>query len=192
MRIEVAEPGLVVLIGAAGAGKSTLAARLFEAGEVLSSDAFRGIVAGDENDQRATRVAFSILHRELAKRLALRQTVVVDATNVQAYARRQLVRRAAAAGIPATAIVLHLPPALVLARNATRAGRIVPEAAVRAQIQDLERSLRRGLETEGFAAIHVLRSATDVEELEIDRATEPTGSRVLVTTPRSARRRSPR
>jgi predicted kinase len=123
VRIAIPEPALVVFVGAAGAGKSTLAARLFGAGEVLSSDAFRAVVGEDEADQRVTRVAYSILHRELGKRLAARRTTVVDATNVTAYARRGLVRRASSAGMPAVAIVLHLPPTLVLARNATRPGR---------------------------------------------------------------------
>lgn len=157
----------MVLVGAAGAGKSTLAARLFEPGDVLSSDAFRGLVSGDETDQRATRSAFSILHRELARRLAARRTAVVDATNVTAYARRALVRRASTAGVPAVAIVLALPATLVLARNATRGRRIVPEAAVRLHLADLERSLRRGLEAEGFAAVHVVRTAQEADALEI-------------------------
>jgi predicted kinase len=170
VRVAIPEPALVVFVGAAGAGKSTLAARLFAAAEVLSSDAFRAVVGEDEADQRVTRVAFSILHRELGTRLAARRTTVVDATSVTAYARRGLVRRASSAGMPAVAIVLHLPPTLVLARNATRPGRIVPEAAVRRQLDDLERSLRRGLDGEGFASIHVLRSAADVDALVIDRS----------------------
>ncbi len=148
--LQLRDPSLVVLIGAAGAGKSTLAARLFSPDQVLSSDAFRGAVSGDPGDQRVTRAAFSILHRELAKRLAARRTAVVDATNVTAHARRGLVQRATAAGVPAVAIVLALPPALVLARNATRAGRIVPEPAVQHQLDDLDRSLRRGLEVGGL------------------------------------------
>ena len=170
MRLELPEPSLVVLIGAAGAGKSTLAARLFSPGDVLSSDAFRGLVAGNEADQGATRTAFAILHRELARRLAAGRTTVIDATNVTAFARRGLVRRAAAAGVPAVAVVLALPTTLVLARNATRPGRIVPEAAVRRQMDDLDRSLRRGLDTEGFAAIHVLRTASEVDRLELERS----------------------
>lgn len=168
MRLELAEPSLVVLIGAAGAGKSTLAARLFAPNLVLSSDAFRAAVSGDPGDQRVTRTAFSILHRELAMRMAARRTAVVDATNVTAYARRALVQRATAAGVPAVAIVLALPPALVLARNAIRGGRIVPEPAVQHQLDDLDRSLRRGLELEGFTAVHVLRSAQDVDDLEVE------------------------
>ena len=128
--ISLPDPCLVVLVGAAGSGKSTLAARLFDPDSVLSSDAHRALVAGDEGDQAVTKTAFSILHRRLERRLAERQTTVVDATNVTSYARRSLVRRAAARGIPAVAIVLALEPSIVLARNATRPGRIVPESAV--------------------------------------------------------------
>ena len=171
VRIELPEPALVVLVGAAGAGKSTLAGRLFAPQDILSSDAYRGIVSGDEADQRATRVAFAILHRELGKRLAARRTTVIDATNTQPYARRQLVRRAAVADVKAVAIVLQLPPALVLARNSTREGRIVPEPAVRRQIDGLDRSLRKGLDSEGFAAVHIIRSAAELDALEVDRST---------------------
>jgi predicted kinase len=167
-RLRLRHPALVVLVGAAGAGKSTLAARLFPPEAVLSSDAFRRVVSGDETDQRATRAAFSILHRELARRLAAGRTTVVDATSVTAFARRGLVRRASAAGVPAVAIVLDLPPAVVLARNATRDGRIVPAEAVRSQLEDLARSLRRGLDGEGFAAVHILRDPGELDDLAID------------------------
>ena len=167
MRLRLADPSLVVLVGAAGAGKTTLAARLFRPDSVLSSDVLRGVVSGDEGDQSATRTAFSILHRELSRRLAAGRTTVVDATNVTAHARRSLVRRAATVGVPAIAIVLDLKPALVLARNATRDGRIVPTEAVRHQLRELVHSMRRGLDDEGFAAVHVLRAAEDVDALEI-------------------------
>jgi adenylylsulfate kinase-like enzyme len=93
-RIEIRDPSLVVLVGAAGSGKSTFAARWFAPSEVLSSDAFREILTGDAADQRATKTAFSIIHREVTKRLAAGRTVVVDATNVEASARRQLLARA--------------------------------------------------------------------------------------------------
>jgi protein phosphatase len=167
VQLELPQPSLIVLVGAAGAGKSTLAARLVAPHDILSSDAFRAAVSGDEADQRVTRTAFSILHRELAKRMAARRTTVVDATNVTAYARRALVRRATAAGIPAIALVLALPSAVVLARNAARGGRIVPEAAVQRQLDDLDRSLRRGLGDEGFEAVQVIRSAQDLGALEV-------------------------
>ena len=46
MDIELPEPCLVVLVGAAGAGKSTLAARLFAPDLVLSSDGIRPVSTG--------------------------------------------------------------------------------------------------------------------------------------------------
>jgi protein phosphatase len=170
MLIDLPEPCLVVLVGAAGAGKSTLAARLFAPEEVLSSDAQRALLTGDEADQAVTKTAFAILHRRLARRMAERSTTVVDATNVTSFARRSLVRRATANGVPTVAIVLDLEPAIVLARNATRHGRTVPEQAVRRQLADLARSVRRGnLEAEGFAAVHHLRTASDVDVLRVSR-----------------------
>ena len=168
MVIRLPEPCLVVLVGAAGSGKSTLAARLFPPDSILSSDAHRGLVSGDETDQGATRTAFAILHRRLARRLADGQTTVVDATNVTSYARRSLARRATDHGIPAVAIVLDLEPTLVLARNAMRGAGIVPEPVVERQLADLGRSLRRGsLEHDGFEAVHVLRSPAEVDRLAI-------------------------
>ena len=175
MRLELQDPSLVVLVGAPGAGKSTLADRLFAPGLLLSSDAFRASISGDPGDQRVTRAAFSILHRELARRMASGRATVIDATNVTAYARRGLVRRAVAANVPAVALILDLPPALVLARNATREGRIVPSDVVSGHLRDLAHSLRRGLESEGFAAVHVLRSATDIDALEVEWRQPPPG-----------------
>jgi protein phosphatase len=161
------EPCLVVLVGAAGSGKSTMAARLFAADQILSSDAFRNIVSGDAADQTATRVAFAMLHRELDRRLAAGLTTVVDATNVTSFARRSLVRRAERHGVPAVALVLDLEPTLVQARNATRAGRIVPAAAVERQLDQLARSLQRdALATEGFTVVRIVHSPTEVEQMD--------------------------
>jgi protein phosphatase len=172
--IELPEPCVVVLVGAAGAGKSTLAARLFAPAEVLSSDAFRAMVSGDASDQRATRTAFSILHRQLAKRLAAGRTAVVDATNVTPFARRAVLRTAAASRTPVVAIVLDLAPELVLARNAGRTGRVVPEEAVRHQLDHLRRTLAPGrLEGEGFAAVHRLTTAAALGGVSVSRHPPP-------------------
>lgn len=166
--LRLPEPALVVLIGAAGAGKSTLAARLFPADAILSSDAFREIVSGNAGDQAATRTAFAILHRQLERRLAAGRTTVIDATSVTPQSRRGLLRRAAAHGVPAIALVLDVPRPLVLARNASRSGRVVPEAAVLHQLAGLSATMRgRTLEEEGFAAIHVIRTASELDALRL-------------------------
>jgi protein phosphatase len=169
--IELPDPSLVVLVGAAGAGKSTFAARHFGPDEILSSDAFREVIAGDAADQAATRPAFSVLHRALQRRLAAGRLTVVDATSVKAAARRSLVNRAVAAGVPAIAIVLDLPPATVHARNAARAGRSVPADAVDRQLADLEASIASGgIETEGFAAICRLADPAVIDSVVVRRA----------------------
>lgn len=168
--IDLPEPSVVVLIGAAGAGKSTFAARHFAPSEILSSDALRAVVSGRESDQRATRTAFSILHRQLAKRLVAGLTSVVDATNVKPYARRSVLRAAAATRTPAIAIVLDFDAAFVLERNAARVGRVVPEDAVRHQLARLARAVAPGvLEAEGFAAVHRIRNPSALGSLEIRR-----------------------
>jgi nitrite reductase/ring-hydroxylating ferredoxin subunit len=82
-RIVVADPSLIVLVGAARLRKSTFAARHFAPAEILSSDAYRALIAGDETDQRATKSAFGRLHRELRQRLAAGSLSVVDATNIE-------------------------------------------------------------------------------------------------------------
>lgn len=166
------DPSLVVLIGAAGAGKTTFAARHFEPAETLSSDAFRALVSGDASDQGATRAAFGRLHRALERRLAARLLTVVDATNVQRSARRALLVRAAGAGVPAVAIVFDLPPATILARNAGRPSRIVAEQIVRRHLDRLRESLDGPgprLRMEGFREVVVLRDPREVDELRIAR-----------------------
>lgn len=162
------DPCLVVMIGAAGSGKSTLAKRLFAPDAVLSSDALRAAVAGDPADQRATRAAFAILHRQLQRRLVGGRTTVVDATSVTQFARRGLVTRARALGVPAVALVLDLDPAIVLTRNAARRDRVVPEQVVRRHLAELARSLRPGvLEAEGFEAVYVLRTPAAVDAVTV-------------------------
>ena len=112
-RVELAEDALVLLVGAAGSGKSTLAGRLFPAAAVLSSDAIRAELTGDQADQSLNAIVFRILHERAGRRLAAGLLTVVDATNVAASARRPLRRLAAAHGRPVVAIVLDLPAAAV-------------------------------------------------------------------------------
>ena len=176
--IEVDDPSLIVLIGAAGSGKSTFAARHFAADEILSSDRFRAIVSGDEANQAATKAAFVLLHRTLSTRLGERRLTVVDATSVQPAARRALVARADGAGVPVTAIVLDLPAATVVARNAARPARTVDVAVVRRQLAGIRAALdgpAPPLRGEGFRQIVVLRDPVEVDRVRILR--RPAGPR---------------
>ncbi|MGK5549361.1 polynucleotide kinase-phosphatase [Streptomyces sp. URMC 127] len=165
--LPVTDLSLVVLIGATGSGKSTFARRHFEPTQVISSDFCRGLVADDENDQSASGDAFDVLHYIAGKRLAAGRLTVIDATNVQAEARRQLVRVAREHDVLPIAIVLDLPEEVCAARNAGRADRAgLPRHVIQRHRRELRRSLR-GLEREGFRKVHVLRSVEEVEAAEV-------------------------
>lgn len=167
--LVIPDPSLVLLIGAAGSGKTTLAARLFAPDEVVSSDALRAAVAGDEADQAASRVAFQILHRTLDRRLARAQLTVIDATNAFAAHRWPLIRRAAAASVPAVAIVFDLHPRVVHAQNAGRT-RIVDAEVVDRHLDAIRATVDGNeLAAEGFASVVVLRSPAQAARLSIVR-----------------------
>ena len=50
-RIELPDESLVLLVGAAGSGKSTFAARHFTATQVVSSDRMRALIGDDPGDR---------------------------------------------------------------------------------------------------------------------------------------------
>src|SRR3954447_12346086 len=107
--IAIPELSLVVLVGVSGSGKSTFAARHFLPTQVLSSDAFRAMVADDENDQSATPDAFEALHFVAGRRLRAGRLAVVDATNVQRDDRAKLVALAREYDVLPVAIVFDVP-----------------------------------------------------------------------------------
>jgi len=164
--LAIPDLALVVLVGASGSGKSTFARRHFRPTQILSSDACRGLVADDENDQAATPAAFEVLHHIAGVRLRDGRLTVVDATNVKREDRASLVELARAHDVLPVAIVLDLPEQVCLERNDGRPDRDLPAAVVRRQRADLRRSLR-GLGREGFRKVHVLDSVEAVEQATI-------------------------
>ena len=188
--IDIPIPSLVVLIGASGAGKTTLAARLFDPTEIVSSDDLRAVVSGAAADQRATRTAFQILHREVGRRLARGRLVVVDATNIERGARLSLLRLARAAGAPAIALVLLGSATDVHARNASRPGRVVPSDVVARHLERLARlgtdpaEVAGSLLGEGFAAAHVLSTTAAIDALrQVRRVPRPRVARDPLSPP---------
>ena len=167
-RLGIPALSLVVLVGVSGSGKSTFARRHFGRFEVISSDFCRGLVSGDENDQAATADAFDVLGYITGKRLAAGRLTVIDATNVQASARKHLVNLARAHDVLPVAIVLDVPEKLCAERNASRADRTFGRQVIHRQHAELRRSLR-SLTREGFRTVHWLRGAAEVEAASIAR-----------------------
>ena len=91
---------------------------------------------------------------------------VIDATNTDWMWRAGLIVDARRHRRPAIAIVFNLPLDVCLGRNAARS-RKVPASVIRRQVADVIRDIER-LDLEGFAAVHVLRSAADVDAVRVD------------------------
>jgi protein phosphatase len=167
---ELAIPALclVALVGTTGSGKSTFAARNFRPTEVISSDACRGLVADDENDQSASSDAFDVLNYITGKRLAAGRLTVIDATNVQQESRKKIVALAREHDVLPVAIVLDIAEQICAERNAGWPDRDFGPHVLRRQRALLRRSLR-GLHKEGFRTVHVLHSPAEVDDATITR-----------------------
>ena len=170
-RLAIPADALVMLIGISGSGKSTFAARHFVLTEVLSSDQMRAMVADDPNDQTATDAAFELLHTALALRLAGRRLTVIDATNVEGWARQTPLAIARRQRRPAVAIVLALPLEVCLARNLAR-DNPRPPASIRRQHRWLLETLPT-LAADGFAATWILRTPEEVDAVRLERVALP-------------------
>src|SRR5580658_3408219 len=168
MIIKIPELSLVTLIGVSGSGKSTFASRHFLSTEVLSSDFCRGLVSDNENDQASTNAAFDVLHFIAGKRLDAGRLTVVDATNVQVEARRELVTLAKGHHVLAVAIVLDVPERVCADRNASRQDRQFGAHVLRNQQSQLRRSIR-GLRREGFHRVFVLSGEEEIEAASFER-----------------------
>ncbi|MFX0573639.1 polynucleotide kinase-phosphatase [Nocardia nepalensis] len=161
--LSIPELSLVVLIGSTGSGKSTFARKHFRQTAIVSSDACRGVVSDDENDQSATPDAFALLHHIAGIRLRRGLRTVVDATNVQPKARQELLAVARAHDVLPVAIVLDVPDDVCFERNSRRPDRAhLARHVVSRQQREMRRGLR-GLEREGFRKVYILRGVDEIE-----------------------------
>ncbi|MFE9096526.1 AAA family ATPase [Streptomyces sp. NPDC007264] len=149
-------PVLVVLLGAAGSGKSTVAAE-WPAGSVLELSALRQMICDDAVDPGATEEAVYALGTILEGRLARGLTTVVDAdASTDPAVRARFLEMAERYAIPAAVFVMTTPLELCLERNARRPPRCrVPEEIVREQYaQAIDAT--PGLRAEGFDHVEAL------------------------------------
>jgi protein phosphatase len=168
MKIVIPDLSLVLLIGTSGCGKSTFAQKHFKPTEVLSSDYCRGLVSDDENDQAASRDAFEVLHFIAAKRLRAGKLTVIDATNVQAEARKPLIAIAREFHVLPVGIVLNPPVRVCIDRNRARPDRDFGPHVIQRQAQDLRRSFKQ-LEREGLRRVFELSSVEEIEAATVER-----------------------
>ena len=147
----IPDPALVVLVGAAGSGKSTWAAHHYLPREIVSSDQLRAVVGSGEHDLDASDDAFALLEHIVAARTGRRLTTVVDTLGLNPGHRLSYLAHARRAGLPAVAVLFDIDAAVCRQRNRSRE-RSVPGAVLDAQLaRVLETSGQ--LESEGWDAV---------------------------------------
>ena len=128
--IVLPSPCVVVLVGPAGAGKSTWAQRWFAPHQLVSSDGLRALVGEGEHDMAASKDAFALLDTVVERRLGRRLTTVIDTLGLDLEHRARYRALAAAAGLPCFAVVFDVPPAVVSSQLTSwpgEAGELQPE-----------------------------------------------------------------
>ena len=148
--LRLPDPCLVVLIGAAGSGKSTWAASQFGPWRVVAADDLRAVVGLHEHDQRASKDAFDVLERIADARLRRGFTTVLDSTGLDAKRRAAWVALARRRGVPVHAVVFDVDERQVRAWNRNRE-RPVPSNVVTSQLQAVA---ALALDDEAFDGVH--------------------------------------
>ncbi|MBP1650891.1 MAG: Bis(5'-nucleosyl)-tetraphosphatase(asymmetrical) [Bacteroidetes bacterium] len=164
MTLNFPELSLVVLVGASGSGKSFFAKKWFRPSEIVSSDACRLMLSNDENTPDISEDAFELLHFIIAKRLKRGLLTVVDATNVNAQYRKQLVALAREYHILPVAIILNMSDRVCQDRNRTRTDRNLPPRVIKSQMAALKSGVHK-IREEGFRRHFEFRTPESVDSI---------------------------
>ena len=167
MKIDIPEFSMVMLIGPAGCGKSSFARRHFQPSQILCADTLRAWVCDDENNQDASKDAFELLHMILRKRMRNQCSTVIDATNVLADSRDELLKIAQKHLCPVVALVFDLPEDLLLERNQTRTERTLPESVIHTHVSQLRETIE-SIGSESFRAVHHLTSVGELDRIQFN------------------------
>ena len=149
---------LIILVGVSGSTKSTFAEKYIKEHPntiLLSSDAIRKALTGDESDQKSTPQVFSILKYRLEQGLKTGKSVMVDATSLNLKERRDYIDAAKKHNAKSIAYVFERDKSTLMKNQATRkasGGREVPEFVIDKMLAKYVRPSKN----EGFDEIYLV------------------------------------
>lgn len=122
-------PTLTTMVGIAGSGKSTIAAQIAAStgALIVSSDAIRGEIYGDENCQADPGKIFNIVHQRIHKALLEGKDVIMDATNLSCKRRMTFLRDLNMPNVKKNCIVVVTTPEDIEERMKTRERKVSME-----------------------------------------------------------------
>jgi predicted kinase len=147
---------MILMIGAAGSGKSTWAEVYAKKNSIpiVSTDRIRGEIGKDESDQSVSAAAFDIARLRVKNIIQSGQSVIVDATNMYKKARRGFLDIVALnPNVEKVAIVFELSKNELLNRNTQRhlkGGRNVPEHVIDSMLSKYQRPDRTEFDSISF------------------------------------------
>ena len=108
----MSNPIFTMMIGVSGSGKSTVAAEIAKetGAEIVSSDAIRGEIYGDENCQANPARVFEIVHQRVQKALREGRDVIMDATNLSCKRRMAFLKTLRGIPCKRTCVVVIATP----------------------------------------------------------------------------------
>lgn len=160
--ITLPTSAVVLLVGPAGCGKSSFAARQFRDSEIVSSDAFREAVSDDITNQAATKDAFALVHRLVEARLKHKRLAVVDATNLRAEDRAIYRTLAAQAGVPCIALCFSDVTLEQCHQQNQGRSRRVPDHVINTQFERMVETVAV-IDEEGFDVVYHITGDAQVE-----------------------------
>lgn len=151
-------PVCYVMVGVAGSGKSYLAESI--GAPIVSSDAIRKELYGDENDQSHNNEVFNEVHGRIRRYLLNGESCVYDATNLSRKRRMSFLKQLPAE-VEKVAILAATELEVILEQNAARE-RKVPEDV----IMRMYRNLSVPRVSEGWDSIRMIAHPKNKMTLE--------------------------
>jgi protein phosphatase len=130
------EQQMIVLVGVSGCGKSTFADKYISEHPdtiLLSSDALRKELTGDENNQQVTGQVFGLIKYKADTAIKSGKSVMVDATSLNPRERKDYLNIADKYNVPAIAYVFERSKDQIIKNQEKRAsngGRRVPDEII--------------------------------------------------------------